>query len=223
MIFATEDGVLHDRYPADGTPQRRFPAEGAEPDGFEGPLAAADDFIYARTGGGEIVVIRESTFEEVCRVEARIDGAATTPVVAGDIWVVGTSAQTVKAFGAGTCARAGVGTYAITTNVTFDPVVADGLVWVVSDSNLLPVGIEDGQSPFVAAAGSTISTAPVVTSDSVIVGTTDGELVAFDRTTGDVRWTIDIGPRTRQRVAVADDLIVVVGNQELIALAAPVG
>ena len=223
LIFATDDGVIRDLYPADGTEQRRFPAEGTEPSGFDGPLTAADGVIYATTGDRQVVVIDEATFTEICRVEARLDRTTTTPVVAEGLWFVGTTGQTVKAFNAGGCTSAAVGTYLVGTDVRFEPVIADGLIWTIADSVLQPIDIENGEAPFVSGAGATITSPPVVTRTAVIVGTASGELVAFDRSNGDELWRFEIGDPTRQRVAVGDDLVLVVGDREIIAVAAPTG
>src|SRR5690606_31772277 len=115
--------------PSDGTELRRFPAEGGVEGGFTGPLAAAGGFIYARTGDGGVVVVDEATLTEVCTVLSPSALATTHVVVAGERWYVGTSARTIRSFGAGRCNDAGIGSYQIDTPVTFPPVIVDGVMW----------------------------------------------------------------------------------------------
>lgn len=48
---------------------------------------------------------------------------------------------------------------------------------------------------------------PVVVGDTVLMGTPDGRLTAFDLESGDVRWSADLGARTRSSPAVADGIV----------------
>jgi len=48
---------------------------------------------------------------------------------------------------------------------------------------------------------------PVVVGDTVLIGTPDGRLTAFDATSGAVHWSADLGARTRSSPAVADGTV----------------
>ncbi len=225
LIVATEEGVLYDLFPSDGAELRRFPEEGVYEGGFEGAMAADGGFIYVRTGEGAVVVIEEATFTEVCSVFSPAARATTHPVVAEGRWYVGTSARSVRSFTAGACSDAGVGSFQIDTPVLFAPVIADGVLWGVAGSILMPLDVETGQSiGWVFSVGATFTTPPVVAGDLVLVTTDGGQLVAVSRTEGTEVWRVELGEVIRTRPVVANDLVLIATPRgELIAIAAPAG
>lgn len=225
LIMATEEGVLLDLLPSDGTELRRYPAEGTVDGGWVGPLAADAGVIYARTGRGAIVLIDEETFTEICTMFSPAAEAVTHAVIDGDRWYVGTSGRTVRVFTAGGCADTGVGSFQIDTPVQFAPVIADGVLWAAADAVLLPLDVETGQSiGFVVSVGGTYTAPPVVAGDVVLVTTESGELVAISTADGSILWRIEVGGVIRTRPVVADDLVLVAtARGELIAIAAPAG
>lgn len=223
MIIATEEGVLFDLLPSDGTELRRFPAEGGVEGGFTGPLAAAGGFIYARTGDGGVVVVDEATLTEVCTVLSPSALATTHVVVAGERWYVGTSARTIRSFGAGGCNDAGIGSYQIDTPVTFPPVIVDGVMWAIADAVVLPLDLETGQTTgFVVSVGSAFTAPPVIAGDVVLLTTDAGDLVAVSREDGSELWRFELGSPVRTRPVVANDFILVAtARGDLVAIAAP--
>jgi hypothetical protein len=223
LIVATQEGVLYDLLPSDGTELRRFPEEGTVEGGFEGPLAAADGVIYARTGEGAVIVIDEATFTEICTVFSPAARATTHPVVAEGRWYVGTSARSVRVFGVGGCSDSAVGSLQIDTPVAFAPVVVDDVLWAVADAVLLPLDVTTGQSiGFVVSVGGAFTAPPLIAGDLVLVPVESGELVAVSRTDGSELWRVALGAPIRTRPVVANDLVLVAtARGDLIALAAP--
>lgn len=223
VIFATEDGVIFDLLPQDGSELRRFPAEGSVEGGFEGPLTAADGFIYARTGDGAIIVIREDTLTEECTVSSAAARATTHAVVDGDRWYVGTSARTIRIFGAGTCSDSGVGSLQIDTPVEFAPVVADGVIWAVADETLLALDADTGGILFVpVSVGAKFTTPPVIAGDVLLIGTDADDVVAVSTADAEELWRVSLGSPIRTRPVVADDLVLVAtARGDLVAIAAP--
>ena len=224
LIVATEEGVLYDLFPSDGTDLRRFPEEGVYEGGFDGAMAADGGFIYVRTGEGAVVVIEEATFTEVCSVFSPAARATTHPVVAEGRWYVGTSARSIRSFTAGGCSDAGIGSFQIDTPVEFAPVIADGVLWAAAGTILLPLDIDTGEILWVFSVGATFTTPPVVAGDLVLVTTGRGQLVAVSRTDGTEAWRVELGEVIRTRPVVADDLVLIATPRgELVALAAPAG
>jgi outer membrane protein assembly factor BamB len=224
MIVATEEGILFDLLPSDGTETRRFPAEGAVEGGFAGALAADNGYIYARTSEGAIVVIDEATFTEVCTAFSPAARATTNPVVDGDRWYVGSSARTIRMYRSGSCSESGIGSLQIDTPVNFAPAISDGVLWAIADAVLLPLDVETGQGVgFVFPAGGAMTAAPVIAGDLVLVVTEAGDLVAVSRGDGSEVWRVSFGTPIRTRPLVADGLVIVsTANGEIIAVAAPV-
>jgi outer membrane protein assembly factor BamB len=222
MIVATTDGVIFDLLPSDGTELRRFPEEGNEIGGFAGPLAADGTFIYARTGDGAVVVLDETTLTEVCRVDAPTTRAVTHVVVDADRWYVGTSARTVRSFAAGGCNDAGIGSFLIDTPVAFAPVFADGVMWAVANTVVLPIDIETGQTVGLVRVGEAVTSAPVIVGDIILLTTEADNLIAFSTADGSELWRFAVGSPIRSRPVVANDLILVAtARGEIIAIAAP--
>ena len=223
MIVATQEGYLIDFLPSDGTELRRFPEEEPFEGGFEGPLAADEGVIYARTGDGAVVLVDESTLTEICTVFSPSATATTHVVIDGDRWYVGTSARTVRVFAAGSCANAGVGSLQIDTPVDFAPVISDGVLWAVADAVLIPLDVATGQGlGFASTVGRAFTAPPVVAGDLVLVATEASELVAFSTLDGSEQWRFDTGDVVRTRPIVGNGLVLVAtARGELIAIAAP--
>ena len=223
MIVATADGVMLDLLPSDGTELRRFPAEGTIEGGFLGPLAADGGFIYARTADGAVVVVDEATFSEVCRVDSPTARAVTHVVVDDGRWYVGTSARTVRSFGAGGCSDAGIGSFQIDTPVAFAPVFTDGVMWAIANTVVLPIDVETGQTiGFVVSVGEAFTSPPVIAGDVMLLTTEADDLIAVSTEDGTELWRFAVGSPIRNRPVVANDLVLIAtARGEIIAVAAP--
>ncbi|MEX2423738.1 MAG: PQQ-binding-like beta-propeller repeat protein [Acidimicrobiia bacterium] len=223
MIVATADGVIFDLLPSDGTELRRFPEEGNLDGGFTGPLAADGTFIYARTAEGAVVVVDEATLTEVCTVDSPSARAVTHVVVDGNRWYVGTSARTVRSFGAGGCSDAGIGSFQIDTPVAFAPVFTDGVMWAIAHTVVLPIDVETGQTiGFVVSVGEAFTSPPVIAGDIMLLTTEADDLIAVSTEDGSELWRFPIGSPIRNRPVVANDLVLIAtARGEIIAIAAP--
>jgi len=86
----------------------------------------------------------------------------------------------------------GAGGLAAMTDVTGDPVIADGVVYAASQAGrLVAIDLRDGDRLWTRSIGGT--QAPYVAGNAVFFVDDGGDLYALDRQTGDTAWRVSLG------------------------------
>ena len=86
----------------------------------------------------------------------------------------------------------GSGGLAAMTDVTGDPVIADGVVYAASQAGrLVAIDLRDGDRLWTRSIGG--SQAPYIAGNAVFFVDDGGELYALDRQTGDTAWRVSLG------------------------------
>ena len=105
-------------------------------------------------------------------------------------------------------------------DLTAPPKVANGTIYLVSDSNLRAVDEDDGAILFnVTMPGSTEGNAPAVYDDLVILGSKNGIIFAFNRFNGALEWDHDTltGSPLVHSLSVVNDTVMCPAGDVLIA------
>lgn len=109
------------------------------------------------------------------------------------------------------------------TSIRGAPAVVDGVVFATatmsSDAGVVAArAVEDGSEVWTTTVDTGLQAAPVVQDGFVYVQANDGRLFALDAGTGDEVWTTQLGDRGATPPAIADDLLVGLVENTLVAI-----
>src|SRR5215212_1298371 len=181
VLYAAGFGAVHAVNPANGADFWVFPAASVQ---FS-PVAVVDDTIYV-SGGNSLYALDRTTgtLAWSLNVGAPID--VTSPLVAGGVAYVGSTAGTVHAIDLGKHAQ--LWQQNVGAPVRTDLATAKNVLIVVTDSAIKALRTQDGVERWSVSG----QWAPAAATDKLVyAGAQHGAYHALDLNTGKVEWTFD--------------------------------
>lgn len=223
VVAATDGGFVVSLDAVTGEQLASYPTDEPLEGGFPYPLARHEDVIYATTGDGRILLLRDSDLTLICETDLGSAQVTTHPVIYAGNYFFGSSVSSIIARPAGGCGSPidVAPAFTIGTEIKFTPVFANQVMYVVSDELILALTVEANEFFFTSIqAGGNITAPPVIVGEQILVSTEFGELRAYDIHTGDPVWTFPVGSIVQTRPAAGDGVILVAtARGDLIAIA----
>jgi outer membrane protein assembly factor BamB/tetratricopeptide (TPR) repeat protein len=201
LIVVGTDGGLLVGYSTSLDEVWRYPGADTQPGAaFERSPAYADGIVYAVDADGFLHLVDGADGTSRCPTPVNLRGqAADGPTVAEGLVLVPMTNGVVLKFAAGSCGappaegvpQLGTGGEALTLPIAF----ADGIVYQLDGRRLLAIDVVTGDLSTYPPTVEEFNpiTPPVVADGLVYLGTGDGELVAIEVGTLELRWSFDLG------------------------------
>lgn len=133
---------------------------------------------------------------------------ASSPAIAGDLAVVGSTDRTV--YGVSLADGSERWHYPTGGSVVSSPTIDGGVAYIGStDGHLYAIDAATGRGRWGPDLGAPIESSPVVVGDRVIVGTRAGRLVALNTKDGSIDWTFTASDAIKSSPLVMGDTVVV--------------
>lgn len=162
----------------------------------------SDDRAYVVSYGGELAALKLSDGTVEWRTEVP-KGAYSPPIVAGETLVLATTGEEKLL-----ALRASDGKPKWSVNRTHpnnaSPVVHDETVFIVDDQELIARALDSGAEQWRTDIRGYVEVPIAYASDTVVVSTDPGELIAVDASTGTERWSVTMAALASNAPTVVD-------------------
>jgi outer membrane protein assembly factor BamB len=156
----------------------------------------ADDRLYC-SGYGGVTVLSTSDGSEQWSVDLPSEAEPTRPAVADGVAYIGSNGGSVRAVDASDGSGQVCWAHGTGSDRAHVPTVVDGTVYVgtsdpeTDDGKLLAIDADGTEQWSVETTQTLAGARPVVTDDTIYLGSASGTLAAHDRADGSRRWGFD--------------------------------